>query len=174
MQSGGRFIEQEECLAVGSCREERGQFQSLRLASRERGGRLTEREVVESDVSQGLQSSSDGGFAAEVGKCFFDGHVQHVGDRAASMSHFEHVSPKSSASTFGTGGPDIGQELHVDLNLSTSATHFTSSATGGIETEVPGRVATLPGQGGGGEQSADVVEGLEHGGGYRAGGATWW
>ena len=169
MQPGGRFVQQEQRAARGSSREKRRQFQSLGLSARERRGGLAEWQVVEANVTERLQSASDPVFAPEITESLVDGHFEHVGDRSAAVGHFQHLAAESPSSTLGAGCADVGQELHVDFDLAGAAAHVTTTASGGVETELPGRVAPLLGFGRSCEQAADVVERLEVGGGDRPG-----
>ena len=54
VEPGGRLVEDVDRLAGGAPRELRGQLHALRLAARERRGRLAEADVAEADVHERL------------------------------------------------------------------------------------------------------------------------
>src|SRR3954452_9113442 len=59
VEAGGGLVEDVERLARGDLRQLGGQLHPLRLAPRQRRGRLTEADVVEADVVQRLEAAAD-------------------------------------------------------------------------------------------------------------------
>ena len=172
MQPRRGVLEQEQRAAVGSGREERGELQPLGLATGKRRGGLAQGEVFESDIAKRLQSPPDRVLAAKVAERLFDGHLEHVGDRAAPVSHLEDLAAKPATLALGTRGADVGQELHVDFDLAAAPTHLATTSSCRVEAELTSGVAPLSRLGGCGEQASDVVKGLEHRGGDRPGRAA--
>ena len=61
MEASGRLVENEELGVVGTALDEiGGEFDALRLTAAEGAGRLTQLEVAETDILQGLETVEDG------------------------------------------------------------------------------------------------------------------
>src|SRR4029079_7392732 len=69
-----------------------GDLDALRLAARERGRRLPEREIPQAELVQPFDLLADGRLAREERDAFLDRHVQDVGDRLAAQRHLERLA----------------------------------------------------------------------------------
>ena len=94
-----------------------GQFQPLRLAARERVGRLAQPHVVQSHVDQPLQPGLNLRLAAEERERLADGHIEHVGDVPPAIGHVENLVAVARAVALRAAHVNVGQELHVDLDV---------------------------------------------------------
>ena len=86
-----------------------------------------------------------------------DGHVEHVGDRLALEADVERLLVVALAVALLARHVDVGQEVHLDLDLPVAAAHLAAPALD-VEREAPGLVAARPRLLGLGEQVADDVE----------------
>ena len=69
-----------------------GELDALRLAARERRGRLAEVDVAEPDVVEQLELLGDAPLRAEEVEGVRDGEVEHVGDALALVAHLERLA----------------------------------------------------------------------------------
>ncbi len=98
----------------------------------------------------------------EVGR-LVDGHVQHVGDVLAAEEDLQRLAVVAPSLADFAGDGDIGQEVHFDLNIAFAGAGLAAAALD-VEGEAPGRVATHPRFGDGGEELAHGREGAGVGG----------
>ena len=144
-------------LAGGDLGELGRQLHPLRLAAGERGRRLAEADVVEPDVVQGAQAAGDLRHVLEEDDCLLDRHLQHVADVAALEADLERLAVVALAVALLAGDVDVGQEVHLDLDLAVAAADLAAAALD-VEAEAAGLVAARPRLLGLGEELADVVE----------------
>src|SRR4029079_11227665 len=119
--------------------------------------RLTQPDVVESDVVQGLQAPVD---LRDVGKeldRLLNRHLEHVCDRLPLEPHLERLAVVTTPVALLARDVDVGQEVHLDLDLAVAATDLAAPALD-VEAEPPRLVATNPRLLRLREQVADVVE----------------
>lgn len=89
MQAGGGFVQYVKRSAGVAFGEFEGEFDALGFAAGEGGGGLSEADVAESDVHEGLQFAGDGGDGVEELAGIFDGHVEDFADVFAFVLDFE-------------------------------------------------------------------------------------
>ena len=105
--------------------------------------------------------------AGEVGERFLDGHVEDVVDVAALVLDVEDGGFVTGSVAFFAGKLDVGEELHLDGDGAVAFADV-AAAAGDVEGEAAGGEALALGVGLGGEEGADVVEGLDVGDGVGA------
>ena len=96
-----------------------------------------------------------------------DGHVEHVGDALALELHLQRLAVVALAVALLAGHVDVGQEVHLDLDLPVAAADLAAPALD-VEGEAPRLVAARARLLGLREQVADHVEQPRVGGGVRA------
>src|SRR4051812_2161728 len=157
VQARGRLVEDVERAARGDLRELGRELHALRLATRQRRRRLAETDVTEPDGVERLQATTDLRYVLEEDHGLLDGHVEHVGDRLAFEADVERLLVVSLAVALLARHVDVGQEVHLDLDLPVAAADL-AAPTLDVEREAPGLVAARPRLLGLGEQVADDVE----------------
>src|ERR1700733_13592183 len=181
VEAGGGLVEDVEGSAPGFgcgvvCRarrdaagggEVRGEFDTLGFAAGECRGRLAETDVAEADFVEDVELVDDLRMAGEVYKGFFDGHVEDVVDALALVLDVEDLGFVTCAVTFFARELDVGEELHLDGDGAVTFADVTAAA-GNVKGEVARAKAAAFGVGLGGEEGADVVEGLDVGDGIGA------
>src|ERR1700687_3936759 len=132
MQTGGRLVEEKEPRSwaaglrrgaprqlrdrpPGSFHEVTCELQALRFPAGERGNRLTEPQVIESDIPKGLQAREDGALGGEKFDRFVDRELEHLGNALAIPLHFEHFAAIARAVTVGAAQVDVREKLHFDM-----------------------------------------------------------
>ena len=158
MQAGGWFVTDDQARTAIGCHESCGKLQPLRFAARKRFRRLTKDQVVEPDLLQHLETILQSRLTAEETRRLRDTHGQHIGDRTTPIFHFENLVPITSSTTLGTTERDIGQKLHVVFQQTGAQATATTSALGGIETELLRGEATLFRIGRRGERLTNLVK----------------
>ena len=88
---------------------------------------------------------------------FFDGHVQHIGDRLAAIVDFERLGVVAFAVADLAGDVDIRQEVHLDALDALALAGFAAAALD-VEAEPPRFVAADFGFAGLGKDLADLVK----------------
>ena len=157
VESRGRFVQQVDGLAGARPGEFLRQLDALRLAPRERDGRLAELDVVESHVVQGLEHAPDAGHVFEVFERLGHGHLQRVGDRLALVGHLQRLLHVTLPVADLAGHPHVRQEVHLDLPHAEPLAGL--AAPGGhVEAEPAGLVPPHPGLHGPGEERPDRGE----------------
>ncbi len=106
----------------------RGDFNSLRLAARQRRRRLAEPQVAEADFVEHLQAPEHLGRAAEEGQRLADGHGQYLIDAPAAVLHLEHLPLEALPLALVAWDEDVGEELHLDLDLPLPLARLTAAA----------------------------------------------
>ena len=168
VQPGGGLVQEVEGPSGVGAGELGGQFHPLGLAAGERGGGLAQGNVAQADVAERLQNAADLGDLLEQPAGLVAGHVQHVGDRLAVVADGQRLGVVAAALAGLAFDPNVGQEVHLDLELPVALALLAASA-GHVEAETAGRVAAELGLGKLGEQLADQVEHAGEGGRVRGG-----
>src|SRR4029077_7334144 len=117
------------------------QLDPLGLAPGQGGRRLTELDVVEPDVVEGLELAAQLRDLGEEGECLLDRHRQHVRDGLALEANLERLAVVAGALAGLAGDVDVGQEVHLDLDLSVALAGF-AAAPADVEREPAGLVTT--------------------------------
>ena len=146
VQAGGRLVKDIDGAAGGDARQLLGQLDALRLAARERGGRLAERDIVQPDVVQRLQDAPDARHIVEELQRGLHVHLQHVGDALALVLDLERLAIVALAFADIAAHPHIGQELHLDALLAVALAGLAAPALD-VEREAPRLVAAQLGLG---------------------------
>src|SRR5262245_5594524 len=102
-----------------------------------------------------------------------DGPLEHVGDRLAPDPNVEHLALETAAAAGVAGNEDVGEEDHLDQDLS-RALALLAAAAAGVERERRRGVPARPSERLIGEQLPDLVETLDIGDGIGSGGSTDW
>jgi hypothetical protein len=158
VQAGGRLVQQIERVALGPALELGHQLQALRLAARERGRGLAQRQVAQADLDHDLQRPRDLGQLGEELERLLGGQGEDVRDRVPLEAHLERLGLEAVAAALLAGHGHGCQELQLDVLRARAAAGLAAPA-GDVEREAPGRVAAHLGLGQLGEQVAD---GREH------------
>ena len=140
--------------------QEARQFQPLRLASRERRGRLAELQVIEADVEQRAEPGLDPRPVAEERESLPRRQVEDLGDVPAAVGDLQDFGAIARAPAFGASDHHVGEELHVD-RLETVPLAGIAAAPFDVEAELPRVVVPQLRFVGRGEGLADLVEDLE-------------
>ena len=98
-------------------RQVRRDLDPLRLAARQRRGRLAEAEVAEADLVEHLQAPQHLRRRAEEGQRLAHRQVEHLMDVAAPVAHLEHLRLEALAVALVAGDEHVGQELHLDADF---------------------------------------------------------
>ena len=109
--------------------------------------------------------------AGEVDEGFLDGHAQDVVDGFVLVFHVEDGGFVTGGVALFAGEFNVGEELHLDGDGAVAFADV-AAASGDVEGERAGGEGFALGVGLGGEEGADVVEGLDVGDGVGAGGAA--
>ena len=142
MQSGGRLVQQIKSFSGLALAEFAGELDALGFASGERDGRLTEVNVSQADVDQGLQLLLDLRNVFENLEHVRYGHFEQVGDGIAVVADRQRfVVVAASAADFALH-VNVGQEIHFDAALAFALAGFAASA-GNVEGEASGFVSAL-------------------------------
>ena len=100
--------------------------------------------------------------AAKKSERFADGHVEDVGDVPAAIFHVEDLAAIATAVTLGAFHVNVGQELHVDFEITVAMTRRTT-ATVDVETEVGGVQIARAGFDRLGKHRPNLIEGFDIG-----------
>ena len=136
-----------------------GELDALGFAAGEGGGGLAEADIAEADFVEDVELVDDARVSGEVGEGFLDGHVENVVDVLAFVFDVEDGGFVTGCVAFFAGEFDVGEELHF-YGDGAVALADVAAAAGDVEGEAAGGEALAFGVGLGGEEGADVVEGL--------------
>ena len=157
MQTRGGLVEDVERLARITLGEFGGEFHTLALTAGEGSGGLTEFDIAETHILDGLNLSEDVGHVLEELHRLVDGHVEHIGDRLALIAYLQRLTVVTLAMTGLAGYLDVGQEVHLDGLVAIAAAGLAAPALH-VEGESTGFVAADLGFGQVDKQRADVGE----------------
>ena len=114
MQAGRRLVQDVEGAAGAPAGQLLGQLDPLRLAAGQRRGRLSHRDVAESDVLQRPQLARDRRHVLEQGQGLIDGQLQDIGDGRSPISDLQRLPVVAAPLALLAGDIDVGQEVHLD------------------------------------------------------------
>src|SRR5687767_1055042 len=110
-------------------------FNSLRFTAGQRGRRLAQPEIPETDLVQHAQTVRDlRHFAKEV-DCFAHRHVEHFVNVLAAISHVENLLLESCALALLANQLDVREKLHLDSHSAVTLANLATPARK-IEREV--------------------------------------
>ena len=171
MQAGSWLVEDVKSLAGVAFGQFAGQLDPLRLAAGQRRRALSQLDVGEADVDQGLQLAGNGRHGIEELAGFLDGHVEHLGDALALVLHFQGFAVVALALAHVARHVDVRQEVHLHLDHAVALAGLAAAALD-VEAEAARAVAARARLGHAGEQLADRGEQSGVGGRIRARRAT--
>src|SRR5262249_25284067 len=162
MQPGSRLVENVERVVARAPGQVRGQLDALRLAARQRRGRLAQPEVAESDIVEDFQLAGDAVAVREEAHRFADGQVQNFVNVLAAVFDVEDRRLEPRAFALFAYELDVGQELHLDGDRAVAFAHVASPSRN-VEREMAGVVAARLSFARRGEGLADRVVDLDVG-----------
>ena len=154
VQAGGGLIQDVERAARVAFGQFLGQLDALGLTAGQRGGALTQTDIPQPHIQQRLQLARNAGHVLEKGVRFFYRHAQHVGNVPALPLHFQCFAVVALAVAGIAGHIHIRQKVHFYLDHAVALAGF-AAASGHVERETTGAVATLFGGIGFGKQFAN-------------------
>ena len=157
VQTGRRLVEHVDRAAVGALLQLRGELDTLRLTTGERGRGLSQPDVAQADRVEGLHVARDGRHRGEEVLGLLDRHVEDLGDVLALEVHLQRLAVVPRPVAHLTGDVDVGQEVHLDLQGAVTGAGIAPSPLD-VEGEPTGLVATDLGLAGLREELAHVVE----------------
>ena len=141
VQAGGRLVEQVERAAGVALGELARQLDALRLAARQRGRRLAERDVAEADVVQRLQDAARACGGARTARA---PRRRGVSSTSAMLLSFHFTAQRRLVVALAladlAGDVDVGQEVHLDLAHAVALARLAAAALH-VEREAPRLVA---------------------------------
>ena len=172
VEPGRRFVEEEERrTGAGTRLQERGDLQALRLAPRQRRGRLTEAEVAEARLGERRQARRDRRKIGEELERLVDRRPEKLVDVSSPDPHVQDLGREAAPVARVADDGDVGEELHVDRHDARALARLAATA-GGVEAEAPFRQARLARGRAPGPEGAHLVPRLRVGRRVRAGGAA--
>ena len=171
VQTGGRLVQHVDGAAVGAFLQFGCKLHALRFTAGEGGCGLTQANVAQAHVHEGVQVARNRGECGEELCGFFHGHFEYVGNGLALVVHFEGFAVVALAVAGFAGYVHVRQEVHFNLQGAVAGAVL-AAATLDVEGESAGGVAAHFCFAGLCEQLADVVEHAGVGGGVRARGAA--
>ena len=157
VETRGRLVEDIDGAPRGALRKLGRELDALGFAAGERRRRLAEADIAEADLAERAELRFKLWKVAEEFERFLHGHFQHVRDALALVVHLERFAVVALALADLAGHVNIGQEVHLDLEL-TVARAGLAAAAAHIEAEAARAVAARLRVRRGGEEVADVVE----------------
>ena len=131
VEPGRGLVEQvEPPLALAGLRQRPGELQPLRLAAREGGGGLRQREVAEAQVDQRPEGLRHAPRVGEEPHHLHRRQVERLRDREPLALDLEHLVPEPPSVAGRAAHEDVGQELHLDLLVPRALTHRTGPGCG--------------------------------------------
>ena len=113
VQSGRRFIEQIQRFPRALLGKFLGQLDALCLATRERGRRLAQLDVIEPDVMQRLQLVPHLRNVLEQFQQLLHVHLQHFGNRLAFELHLQRLAVVAMSFADRARHPHVRQKIHL-------------------------------------------------------------
>src|SRR5262249_2123525 len=109
-------------------RQVRGDLDSLRLATRQRGRGLPEPQIAQPDLVEDLQPPQYLRRASEERQRLPNRQIQHLVNRSPAVADLQHLRFESLAVALIARNEDIGEELHLDADLALALTGLATSA----------------------------------------------
>ena len=134
-----------------------GELDALGLAAGQRRRRLPELDVAEADLVERLEAPCDARDVGEEADGLLDAHLEHLGDVLALVADLERLAVVALAVADLAGHVDVGQEVHLDLDLAVALAGLAAAALD-VEAEAAGLVAAQLALRRQREELADVVE----------------
>ena len=128
VQTCSRFVKNINSLSCRAARKLGRKLDALRLAAGKRRCRLTDFDIAETDIVEGLQFALYLRYAREELKPLFNGHFEHIIDIFALVFDFECFAVVSCALADVAGHIDIGEEVHLYLHYSVALARLAASA----------------------------------------------
>ena len=116
MQAGGRLIKNEQGLAGVTLGEFERKLHPLRLASGQRGRALSQADIAQADIEQGLQFARHHRHRLEKFECQLNRHVEHLGDVLAFVMHLQGFAVVAFAMANITRHIHIRQKMHFHFD----------------------------------------------------------
>src|SRR5256885_2833682 len=142
MQAGGGLVQDIKRLPRIPAAELFRQLDALRFATGQLGRGLAEANISKADLAERLQLAPDPRDPVEEFRRLLDAHVEHVGDRLATVGDLEGLLVVALALADFTRDINIGQEVHLDLDdavalavLATAALHVEAEAARLVATD---------------------------------------
>jgi hypothetical protein len=157
VQTGRRLVEHVDAAPVGAALQLGRELDALRLAARERRGRLPEAHVAEPDVDEGLEVAVDRLDRLEELGRLGDRHLEHLGDVLALVVHAQRVAVVALAVAHLAVDVHVGQEVHLDLDRAVARARLAAAALD-VEAEPARLIAAHLRLGRLAEERADAVE----------------
>ena len=152
-----RFVEDVERAAGVALRQLERELDALGLATRQRGRALTQSDVAETDVHQGLELARHARHRLEESQGLLHGHLQHFLDAASLVADLQCLAVVALAVADVAGHVHVGQEVHLDLDQAVALTGLAAPAAD-IEGKTSGFVAACARFRHAGKQFADRCE----------------
>ena len=171
MEAGRRFIQDVQRLPRLRAGQLGGQLHALGFATRQRRGRLAQREIIQANRGQRGQRGADLGDVVEQFQSLADGHVQHVRDRPAAIGDRQGLAVVTLPLADFALDPHVGQEVHFDALLAVPLAGLAASPRA-IEAEPRGTITPDLGFGQMSKQFPDLIEDPGISGGVRGRGAA--
>lgn len=163
METCGGLVEDIEGVARVGLGELGGKLDTLGLAAAEGGALLAKGNIAETYVLNGAEFAEYLGIGLEEVYSLVDGHIEHVGNRLTLVADLEGLAVVAFSVADLAVDIDIGEEIHLYRTHACSLAGV-ATASGHIEGETAGLVATHTGAGQLGKEIADVVEYADIGG----------
>ena len=141
----------------GTARELASELDALRLAAREGRRGLAELDVAETHFHQCTADGRDRRDVREHLERLLRRQRQDVGDRLALVVDLERLAVVPLAAADVAGDVDVGQEVHLDLDLPVPRARLAPPALD-VEGEAPRQITARPGLGCPRHQLADGIE----------------
>ena len=139
VQTGRRLVQDVERLAGRTLRELGRQLHALSLATGQRGRRLPELDVAETDVPERVHVPGDRWDRGEELARLRDAHLEHLGDVLALVANLEGLAVVALALADLARNVDVGQEVHLDLDRSVARARLATAAPD-VEREAAGLI----------------------------------
>ena len=141
MQACRWFVQQIQSASRIRSSQFGSEFHTLCFSTGKCWSALPQCYIVQSDVTQRLQDSTNLRNVREVLECFAARHLQYIVNRPAVVSHGQSVFVVATALARIALDPDIWQEVHLDTDLAVTKT-FLAASTGYVEAKSPSGKAT--------------------------------
>src|SRR5262249_38280894 len=112
VQAGSRFVQYVDGTSGGALGQLSGKLDPLSLAARERGSRLTEFDVTQAHIEQGLEFRLDLRDVLEQGQRILNSCIKQVGNRQAFVTNGERLSVVPGTPANVTRDIDVREEIH--------------------------------------------------------------
>ena len=126
VESGRRFIEDEECFAADTSLKEGNEFESLSLSPREFAERVPHTKMPEAKLGKRLCDAGNLRFFVEKFHTRFDRERENVVDTFPSVQDFEHDWLKPTPQALFARKIHITKKLHIFTNEASTTACSTS------------------------------------------------